>query len=529
MYTLLADMHLLILSVFKRLYSFLTIPQLPGKQTPPSCHLYFKYLGLPFIMPRYHRLYTTMLKFLTAFLFTLPGISAYTQAITISEELPLRNDYSYTILGWVGKDLLLFRDKGHEFFVQSFDEDLHLKWEREIRIGDYKSDIIGIVAHENLIHLMVGIREKGDYYIQHRTYDHAINLVDTTTLGMVENVFITPRFVTASSEDESKMVVFRESGNGLYLYSYDLETHKVLWESELEFPSGNLQHEYNTMEVSNTGEFYLAMEPDKFLQKVQKLEIFSSSGGTGQIAHETVDMGEFQVYDYYTQFDNVNRQLVITGLYSDRSIARAQGFYFVKFFPGAGQELYLLPFDESLLAEVHGKEVNNVRGLSDFNVQKVALREDGGAVIIAELNKEFSRRSSLPVRRDNGSFTRGGWVDYYYEDLILFAIHPDGTEHWKKVLRKRQYSQDDDAIYSSFFLFKTPGRLRFLFNDEIKQENTVGGYEVTGLGYVERKTVFNTDYQRLKLRFKDGLQVAYNECIVPSERNNRLNLVRIQY
>ena len=189
----------------------------------------------------------------------------------------------------------------------------------------------------------------------------------------------------------------------------------------------------------------------------------------------------------------------------------------------------ILPFDEALLAEVHGKDVTTSRGLSDFNVQKVALRQDGGAVLIAELNKEFSRRSSLPIRRDNSSFSRGGWVDYYYEDLILFAVNPDGTEHWKKVLHKRQYSQDDEAIYSSFFLFKTPARLRFLFNDEIKQENTVGGYEVTGTGFVERKTVFNTDYQRLKLRFKDGLQVAYNEVIVPSERNNRLNLVRIIY
>ncbi|HXR79670.1 MAG TPA: hypothetical protein VN763_02080, partial [Saprospiraceae bacterium] len=135
--------------------------------------------------------------------------------------------------------------------------------------------------------------------------------------------------------------------------------------------------------------------------------------------------------------------------------------------------------------------------------------------------------SSLPMQSNQGSYAHGGWVDYYYEDMILFAVHPDGTEHWKEVLRKRQYSQDDDAIYSSFFLFKTPGELKFLFNDEIKQENTVGGYVVTGDGHVERRTVFNTDYQRLKLRFKDGMQLAYNECIVPSERNGRLSLVRI--
>lgn len=451
------------------------------------------------------------------------------QTITISEELPLRNDYSYTILGWVGKDLMLFRNKGSEFFVQAFDEEMHLQWEREIEVGPRRGDIIGILANEDRIDLFVGMREKGDYILQHRSYNREITLMDTSTIGIVGNIFITPRILMTESEDERKVVIYRESGNGLYLYSYDLDSKKVLWEKELNFPQGNLVRNYASLEVSNQGAFYLTMEPDRFLQKVQSLEVFSYTGDEEEIIHETINMGEFQVYDYYAQYDNMHQKLILTGLYSDRNIARAQGFYYVKYEQGDIHDLHFLPFDETLLAEVHGKEITNVRGLADFNVQKIALRQDGGAVIIAELNKEFSRRSTLPVRRDNGAFSRGGWVDYYYEDLILFAIHPDGSEHWKKVLRKRQYSQDDDAIYSSFFLFKTPGRLRFLFNDEIKQENTVGGYEVTGTGYVERKTVFNTDYQRLKLRFKDGIQVAYNECIVPSERNNRLNLVRIQY
>src|SRR5690606_36310418 len=182
---------------------------------------------------------------------------------------------------------------------------------------------------------------------------------------------------------------------------------------------------------------------------------------------------------------------VIAGMYSERNTGRAQGFFFLRYHPGLPAEISTLPFDEALLAEVYGKDVALSRGLTDFRIRQIALRQDGGGVVIAEVNKEFSRRSGVPMRRENGLYVRGGWVDYYVEDLLLFAIHPDGTEHWKKVLRKRQYSQDDDAIYSSYFLFKTPNPLRFLFNDEIKQENTVGGYEVSGTGQVERKTVFN--------------------------------------
>jgi hypothetical protein len=471
----------------------------------------------------------TCIFYLSFFLLCGLKTSAFAQAITISEELPLRYDYAYTILGWVDKDLLLFRDRGHQFFIQAFDEELHLKWEREIYLGERKADIIGVVAHENRFHILYGMRDKGDYTLYHRSYDHDISLIDTAVLGVIPNVFISPSIQMKESEDESKVMLYQVDNSGLRLFSYDLMAHKVLWTNEIKLSGTNLQRDYTSMVISNAGDFFLPLEADKFLQRAQNLELFYSVPGTGDIMQETINLGDVQLYDFYPVYDNTNHNLVITGLYSDRNTSRALGFYFVRYQPLLPYTVHLLPFDESLLAEVHGREVSTSRGLSDFNVQQVALTRDGGAVLIAEMNKEFSRRSSLPVRRDNGAFARGGWVDYYYEDLILFAVHPDGTEHWKEVLRKRQYSQDDDAIYSSFFLLKTPSRLRFLFNDEIKQENTVGGYEVTGNGNVERKTVFNTDYQRLKLRFKDGVQVSNTECIVPSERNNRLNLVRIQY
>src|SRR6187397_2980445 len=110
-----------------------------------------------------------MLKIFFTFCLSVLGYISFGQAITISEELPLRNEFNYTILGWISGDLLLLRDKGHEFYVQSFDNDLHLKWEREISLGTDKTDLIGVVSHNDRIHILFGMREKGTYYIQHRS------------------------------------------------------------------------------------------------------------------------------------------------------------------------------------------------------------------------------------------------------------------------------------------------------------------------------------------------------------------------
>ena len=126
-------------------------------------------------------------------------------------------------------------------------------------------------------------------------------------------------------------------------------------------------------------------------------------------------------------------------------------------------------------------------------------------------------------------FPPRGFIDYYHEDLILFATYADGKEHWKKILFKKQFSQDDDGIYSSYFLFKTPSRLRLIYNDEIKNANTVSEYVLDPTGDAERKSVLSTEYQNLKLRFRDAIQTGPQSIIVPSEKSWKINLVKIDF
>lgn len=460
-----------------------------------------------------------------------PGItpSAKAQNITISEEIVLRNDYSYTILGWVRDDLLLFRDKGHQFFVQAYDHDLHLKWEREVYLGESRADIIGVLAHEDRFHILYGMRDRGDYKLFHRAYNQDITLIDTSTVATFPDVFMVPRVFFKESDDKTKVLLYKEENKSLRVISYDLVNKSLLWNKAFDLNGAILEDEFRSILINNEGDFFLTLRPEKNQYRNQYLHIFTNQAGQIPVIHDTLRLGNIEILDLYPAYDHVQHNLVISGMYGDRNTARAKGFYFIRYRNGDPAQLHFLPFDENLLSEVSGRDASLSRGLSDFRVQNIAVRQDGGAVVIAELIKEFSRRSSLPMQQDNGLYARDGWVDYYFEDLILFAVNPDGTEHWKEVLRKRQYSQDDGAVFSSFLLFKTPERLRFLFNDEIKQENTVGGYEVNGVGYTERKTVFNTDYQKLKLRFRDGIQLSNDECIIPSERNNRLSLVRIRF
>jgi hypothetical protein len=156
----------------------------------------------------------------------------------------------------------------------------------------------------------------------------------------------------------------------------------------------------------------------------------------------------------------------------------------------------------------------------------LALRQDGGALLIAERHHEIVRGTGA-----GRGFWRDGMrmiVDYYFDDLFVVAINPDGSLHWNTVLHKKQYSQDDEAIFSSFFLLKSPDRLHFMFNDEIKYENTCSEYVLNPIGEFDRNSLLSTVNQGLRLRFRDAIQISATECLAPSEFRNRLRLVLIR-
>ena len=348
---------------------------------------------------------------------------ATAQSITISEELALRNDYAYTILGWVDKNMLLFRDKGHAFFIQAFDEELHLKWERELYLSDSRADIIGIVAHDDRFHIIYGTRQKGSYAVLHKAFSNDVTLVDTSTITRFENAFMIPRFLMRESEDKSKVLLYKQENNSLQLYSYDLHTLQILWAKSINFEGTQLEEDYSPLIINNYGDFFLPMRSERTQQKIQYLHVLSSAPNVIQVIHDTIRLGDIQILDIFPVYDHIQRCLVVTGLCGERNTSRAKGFYFVRYHDDMRAEMSLLQFDESLLTEVNGRGVAVSKGLSDFTVQRVALRQDGGVVIIAELIKEFSRRSSLPMQRDNGAYAREGWVDYYLR-MMARCIRP---------------------------------------------------------------------------------------------------------
>jgi len=465
--------------------------------------------------------------------FCLSSFIAVAQNMVVSEGLSIRNDYGYELIGRLRDRILLFRDKYDEFEVQAFDNQMQLSWTRDLEDLEKRGvQILSVVGSKNDFSVIHKLRRRSRNVLRVHKYDPGANMIDSTTVkDYGERVFNPPVLDIVRSEDRNCFVVFNTAErNKLEATCFRLDKMQVLWDKTVAvdddfYEMGELQ----AMALSNNGDFFLIKEINNRRSKMEGHEFQVFRINEGPDSFTRVPLGDFLTNDMRFVYDNQNRRLVAAGLFADKNRDRANGVFFLSVIPGndASQQLHYEPFDDKFLSVLRRKDVSDDKGLEDAEVKQLILRHDGGVVLVAERQREIQRGASA-----GRGFWRDGMrmiVDYYYDDLFIIALNPDGTTHWKTALHKKQYSQDDEGTFSSFFLHRNADKLRFMFNDEIKYENTCSEYVISPAGDFDRNSLANTVGQNLRLRFRDALQISASECLIPSEFRNKLKIVLLRF
>lgn len=456
----------------------------------------------------------------------------WSQVITVSDEINLKTEFLYDILGKVGENILVVRDGVNEFDVHAFNKDMSTTWTAEEELDSRRSRIINIVPQEDKFHVIYSDEWRDTMAIKVREYNPKVNVTFTDTLLIVKKGLIRPKFRFVKSEDRNVFLMTEvENDKIVSAFAYNLKERRLLWNGNFEFGNMNFHDEYRKTIITDDGAMYVVFEKDNFRHRKEdhSMEIFRFDQYNTVFTQTSIPLPDFITYDAYFKYDNINQQLLIIGLYSDRNTGNTDGIYHAILNGNnlADYRVTTLSYDNELIADFHGKYNPKRESLYNLDVQDLVLRQDGGVLLLAEENKEYERLA-YGGRRDYYGSTRFS-VDYYYEDLVLISINEDGSSHWQKLLPKRQYSNDDEAVYSSYFLFKNPSYLRILYNDEIRNENTVSEYILNGKGDITRRSLMSTDNQRLKLQIKNAIQISANQLVVPSVRGKRLKLVRLVY
>ncbi|THH37853.1 hypothetical protein [Neolewinella litorea] len=468
----------------------------------------------------------------------LLGTCVRAQVLTVSEEIPMRNDTEYTLVGKLGGQVLLLQDRENKHLLTAYGRSMNQSWEKELELrGRNVRMLDALPAQDGTgFHLLYLYRDKGRNHLQLDRYNPAGNLQDSVTLVDFGMFVTTPEDEIYHSDDDSKLLLLMidQQSKARYL-GIDLDSMKLLYDRELEPEKFFFNDDFLQAEISNTGDMYFIVERDNFKSRRRKhrYEVYTHRADGGDRAMIDVNLGDSLTYDVFFKYDNLNRRLVAGGLYSTKDFIRAEGYFYLWINPDNPRDELRPRFQEfpiNLVKNVEGRKFNKRHpGINELTVRDAMLRRDGGMVMITERDRRLQRRGGAAQNQLLNTYGGRPLVDYHLDEIVVFAVNPDGTPHWSNIMHKKQYSQDDNGVYSSFFLMETPSRLRLLFNDEIRFENTVSEYVLNPRGEFDRNTLFHTRDLNLRLRFRDGIQVAANELVMPSEHRNRLRLVKMTY
>lgn len=453
------------------------------------------------------------------------------QVVAVSDEINMSKDAQYDLLGQFQGKVFLTRETESEISLFSFDHKLFFSAEKSLNLGYKKVMIHGKLPLEEYIDVFFSTFQKEGHSIHCKRFDYSGNLVDSMLIKEASGQGLPPKYKISYSQNKRWAVIHHmdREENLLALY-IDVLNRELVAEHFYSFSNLNFRNSFKDILITEFGDMIIILDNMQAYSKKPEPEISIIHTGPNIKEPSLIIQSflPFIVKDALVKLDIIHQRLVLSGLYTvknyNESIGVMYALYDLK--TRSIDTVHYIPFDiETLVGQKYGRK-NRPDMIPDIYPIDLIIRHDGGILLLIEERKEFER-SLYQGRRDFYGMRFA--VDFYYDDIFAVAINPDGKSHWQKRFQKRQYSFDDDALYSSFFIFKTPSFIRLIYNDEIKNENTVSEYVLTGGGLSERKNVMNTNRQDLRLQLIHALQISPTEYIVPSVRRNKLKLVKVTY
>lgn len=455
--------------------------------------------------------------------------SVQSQNVVISDVIELQGDAHYEIIGMFGHRILVYRESSKEIDILAFDKNMQQLWSKPVEKKFDKAFTAGIVPSDTSFHLFLAFDERDSASVYHYIFNESAELREEG-IQILKSADLHGRFFFEPSKDGSKVVFFQAvDDKEVRFVTYDVNEKKVLWNDSLELES-KLRHEFLGLELTNSGEVYMVLDKEnqRYGRKDHYYEVhYFQGGGLGGQAF-SIPFSDYLTQSAKVVYDEMNKALNITGYYTEKNLSRAEGVFYFTFSPqDPDVTIARHAWDEDIKISIYGPQGGGAQGIEQLKLKRVIPREDGGLLLIGEVEKIYERRTTYAER---GLYNGGSnWVDFIYEDMVLVSVHPDGAWHWGKVLHKRQFSQDDNAIFSSFYVFDVPSFIRIIYNDEISNNSTASAYEVLTDGSYSRTSILSTQYQKLQLRFQEAFQYSSTAMIVPSEHKGRLKLVHIQF
>jgi len=379
-------------------------------------------------------------------------------------------------------------------FIERYNDRMNLRRSREIELkySGKQRELEDVIMLGGQLYLLTSFHNqvKKKNYLFRQTIDNNRLTAgrDLDLVGEIDarNLQREGAFNFTISSDSSRLLVHNQlpyqkgEPERFALRVFD-EQFQEIWSQNIVLPYNDENFEVESYQIDRNGNVYIlgVIYQDNSQRRrrgspTYQYSILAYKNKGAEIDEYLIDLDNVFITDLTFRADNQGN-LVCSGFFSEKGTYSVRGTYFFRV-DTETKEIYnqnLRDFDfefrteylsdkEKARAEVAELENDQRKTpeLYDFSLDKLIMRSDGGALLVAEQYYVYER-----YFRDWPYYNMRYDYVYNYNDIIVVNIRPNGEIEWTARIPKKQVTVNDNGYFSSYAMSTVRDKLYFVFND----------------------------------------------------------------
>ncbi len=460
--------------------------------------------------------------------------------------LPEKLNYGsnrHEILGTNSGGIVVMNAGKNLHFISLYSTDMKLNWKKSISLKEFGSVNIGkVILMADSALVFYTTQTKGMTLLKAAKVNSQLLLIrpsiiiDTLTSSTLQSV---PKINYSVSNNKKRFLIYYEDLNTIEkrkLHAYcldDLLNNK--WKSEF------IATEFKDPEIISAqiddsiycsfllGENHIKNFRNDF--PYNKLMLVSYNDSQQTFSTTVTEESGMILTEALLKQDISNHQILVAVLYALAPGIKSEGIIIYRYsFNGDLINKKLIPFSIDMLSSLTGNITTKRNdGFFSFQPSEMIIKKDGGLIFFAEshsVSTESFNSSGLGNFGGSSSLT----VNYYhYDEILAYSISDTGKIEWSQVLHKKQQTEGDGGLFSSFSILIAPAALIIVFNDFITGMDMLSAFKLEADGKTSRLELFNATKKGLLPVSKAAKQISINEIVIPSLKKGYLQYLKISF
>lgn len=494
------------------------------------------------------------------------SIQSNAQQIIYSE--PDRDDFrsiSFDIAGKIGGNYLIYKEVRSNKSISIYDNEMKLVKKNDMDFLPEKIINSDIVAYRDFFYFIYQYQKKNIVYCMAARMGSDGKIagepkqLDTTVIPF----FATNKIYNlAVSENKQRISVYKINTRD--------QTHYPLTIAEFDTSLSQLSKQTTQIPMPGDNDFLteFALSDDGAMNfvrantfsangNIESIDLFICNPGEDTISHYPIDIMNLYLDNIHLQVDNVNKQCLITSLYSKQKRGNIDGIFCCLWSKKNKtiSSTTATEFPEELRVRAKN-EGNPKNAFNDFYLQNILMRKDGGFVVAAESAYSYTQGNNGPTRWDN-AYSSPYWSNsnyylgsplypyyyypwyssnpymvqvnkYYADNIAVLSFDSSASMKWASIVDKSQYDDATDD-FIGYGIYKTSSSINFLYNQYEHRTLIANVQSVDGKGEVIHNPTLKNLGRGYDLLPRYAKQVGKNELLLPCQYRNYLCFARIVF